>query len=51
MGNYRYGKQYRNVLTLSGGKRVYQFNNENPIPDINNVLSTLVLGEKSPEKL
>ena len=41
LGNYRYGKQYRNVLTLSGGKRVYQFNNENPIPDINNILSTL----------
>ncbi|RYF94791.1 MAG: carboxypeptidase-like regulatory domain-containing protein, partial [Chitinophagaceae bacterium] len=41
IGNYNYGKSFRNSLTVSGGKRVYQFNNNNPIPDINNVLSTL----------
>jgi hypothetical protein len=28
-------------MSASGGKRVYQFNNDNPIADINNVLSTL----------
>src|SRR3982750_3770865 len=41
IGSYNFRKKYRNTNTLSGGKRVYQFNNENPIPDINNVLSTL----------
>ena len=28
-GNYRFGKSYVNELTLSGGKRVIQFNNSN----------------------
>ena len=39
---YNFGGRYRNNITIGGGKRVYQFNNENPIPDISNVLSTLV---------
>jgi len=42
IGSYNYGQKYRNTITVSGGKRVYQFNNDNPIADINNVLSTLV---------
>jgi uncharacterized protein DUF5686/carboxypeptidase-like protein len=41
IGSYSFRKRYRNTITASGGKRVYQFNNDNPIPDINNVLSTL----------
>ncbi len=41
LANYNWGKTYRNALSASGGKKVYQFNNENPIADINNVLSTL----------
>jgi hypothetical protein len=39
--NYNYGKKYFSGLTASGGKRVYQFNNANPIADLNNVLTTL----------
>jgi hypothetical protein len=39
---YNFGNKYRNHISVSGGKRVYQFNNDNPIADINNVLSTLV---------
>ncbi len=41
LANYNYGREYQNNISISGGKRVYQFNNENPIADINNVLSTL----------
>jgi hypothetical protein len=41
LGTYNYGQKYRNSISVSGGKRVYQFNNENPILDISNVLSTL----------
>jgi hypothetical protein len=39
---YNFGKKYRNHIGVSGGKRVYQFNNDNPIGDISNVLSTLL---------
>jgi hypothetical protein len=39
---YNFGNKYRNNITVSGGKRVYQFNNDNPIGDISNVLSTLL---------
>lgn len=39
--NYNYGKKYFNGLTVGGGKRVFQFNNYNPILDLNNILSTL----------
>ncbi|HTE28372.1 MAG TPA: DUF5686 and carboxypeptidase regulatory-like domain-containing protein [Flavitalea sp.] len=38
---YNFGNRYRNNITFSGGKRVYQFNNDNPIGDINNVISTI----------
>ncbi|RYG06167.1 MAG: carboxypeptidase-like regulatory domain-containing protein [Chitinophagaceae bacterium] len=41
IGTYNYGARVKNSLSISGGKRVYQFNNENPILDLNNVLSTL----------
>ncbi|MHA4847739.1 DUF5686 family protein, partial [Flavitalea antarctica] len=41
LAGYNFGDKYRNNISVSGGKRVYQFNNENPISDISNVLSTL----------
>ncbi|MFL9484415.1 DUF5686 and carboxypeptidase regulatory-like domain-containing protein [Chitinophagaceae bacterium LWZ2-11] len=37
---YTFGKKYYNSFSLSGGKRVYQFNNANPIDPLNNTLST-----------
>ncbi|HVM90166.1 MAG TPA: DUF5686 and carboxypeptidase regulatory-like domain-containing protein [Puia sp.] len=40
--NYVYGKKYFTSFTIAGGKRVYQFNNANPIAPIYNTLSTLV---------
>jgi hypothetical protein len=39
--NYNYGKKYFNGISVGGGKRVYQFNNYNPILDLNNILATL----------
>jgi hypothetical protein len=44
VGNYRFGKKYMNDLKLSGGKRVFQFNNTNPIPSLMNTISTLFSG-------
>lgn len=42
--NYRFGKKYVNNLSFSFGKRIYQFNNANPIPQIMNTFSTLWTG-------
>ena len=44
IGEYRFGKTYFNSITLSGGKRVFQFNNANPIPQIINTYTTLLKG-------
>jgi len=41
---YRFGKTYVNNLNFSFGKRIYQFNNANPIPQIMNTISTLTKG-------
>jgi hypothetical protein len=48
--NYNSGKTYRSSVAVSGGKRIYQFNNENPIADIGNILSTLYW-EKNHQKV
>ena len=37
---YTFGKKYSNSISLSGGKKVFQFNNNNPIEEFNNTLST-----------
>lgn len=39
--NYTYGKKYFSSINFSGGKRVYQFNNANPILPFDNSLTTL----------
>ena len=38
---YTYGKTYRSSVTLAGGKRVFQFDNNNPIRSRTNTFSTL----------
>jgi hypothetical protein len=40
-GQYQYGKKYYSNILLSGGKRIYQFNNENPIAYMQNSIATL----------
>ncbi len=40
-GIYRFGKKYANTISLSGGKRIFQFNNYSPIGDHTNTVSTL----------
>lgn len=40
----RYGKKFVNRVSLSMGKKVFQFNNANPIPQIMNTVSTLFDG-------
>jgi hypothetical protein len=40
--NYNYGKKYLSSLNIAGGKRVYQFNNANPIAPFYNTFSTLI---------
>ncbi len=37
---YIFGKKHSNQIILSGGKKVFQLNNENPISEIGNTLST-----------
>jgi hypothetical protein len=37
---YNFGKKYLNSISISGGKKVFQFNNNNPIDEFNNTLST-----------
>jgi len=44
--NYRYGKKYATLLSLSGGSRVFQFNNNSPIGERGNTISCL-FGEKN----
>lgn len=44
IGDYRFGKSYFNSITISGGKRIFQFNNSNPIPQIINTYTTLIKG-------
>ena len=38
--SYRFGKKYVTTIAISGGKKVFQFNNNNPISEINNTIST-----------
>ena len=40
--NYNFGKKYFTSLSISGGKRVYQFNNANPISPLYNSFSSLI---------
>lgn len=40
VSSYTFGKKYVNNVALSFGSDVLQFNNENPISEINNTLST-----------
>lgn len=40
-GSYTYGKKYLKNLSFSGGKRVFQFNNAQPISERDNTWSTL----------
>ena len=42
--SFRYGKKFVNRLSISMGKKVFQFNNANPIPQIMNTVSTLFDG-------
>ena len=49
-GTYTYGKKYVSSISLSGGKRVFQFNNLSPIGPRSNTLATL-LGRKNLLKL
>jgi len=39
--NYNTGKKYPSFISLAGGKRIYQFNNANPIGPFLNSISTL----------
>jgi hypothetical protein len=38
--SYSFGKKYVSTITASGGKKVFQFNNDNPISELNNTIST-----------
>jgi hypothetical protein len=38
--NYSFGKKYINTISISGGQKVFQFNNNNPIGENNNTLSS-----------
>lgn len=40
-GNYTFGKKYTQNFSFSGGKRVFQFNNDQPITPRDNTLATL----------
>jgi hypothetical protein len=39
---YSYGKKYSQQIRLSGGKRVFQFNNDSPIGERGNTISSLL---------
>nr|MBP7109614.1 hypothetical protein [Chitinophagaceae bacterium] len=43
--NYVYGKKYASTISLSGGKRVFQFNNNSPIGERGNTISSLLSEE------
>ncbi|OIR13182.1 hypothetical protein GALL_55670 [mine drainage metagenome] len=38
--SYAFGKKDKSMISVSGGKKVFQFNNNNPISEINNALSS-----------
>ncbi len=42
--NYRFGKKYVNNVNVAFGKKIFQFNNNNPIPQVMNTVSTLFYG-------
>ena len=42
---YTYGKKYATTISLSGGKRVFQFNNNSPIGQRGNTISSLLSEE------
>ncbi|HLK31122.1 MAG TPA: DUF5686 family protein, partial [Puia sp.] len=42
VANYNYGKKYLSSINIAGGKRVFQFNNANPISPLYNTFSTLI---------
>jgi hypothetical protein len=42
---YSFGKKYTTTISLSGGKRVFQFNNNSPIGDRSNSISCLLSEE------
>ena len=44
IGEYRFGRKYFSSINISGGKRNFQFNNANPIPQIVNTYTTLIRG-------
>lgn len=39
--NYKYGKKYLKTFSLSGGSKIFQFNNDSPILPILNTFTTL----------
>ena len=41
-GNYNFGKKYLHAISFSGGKRVFQYNNAQPISERINSISTLL---------
>lgn len=44
-GRYTFGKKHTNVIALSGGKRVFQLNNEAPVHPFVNTYNTLFFGD------
>jgi len=44
IGEYKYGIKYVNTWKFSAGSRIFQFNNDNPIPQVMNTLTTLMDG-------
>lgn len=44
-GSYSFGRLGTNALSLAGGKKVFQINNENPIQPIVNTYNTLFWGD------
>lgn len=38
---YNFGRKYFSSVSISGGKRVFQLNNDNPIEELSNTISTL----------
>lgn len=43
-GKYAFGKWLRNAVSVSGGKKIFQLNNDNPVRPIVNTYSTLLFG-------
>ena len=40
-GTYNWGKKYSNAITVTGGKKIFQFNNASPIRPIYNTFASL----------